>query len=447
MVTADGAPILDVQDSGALRVYQIPLTGVDHVTVEVTSASAIPHNIFVSETTMRVSGQDSPPQGRGKIVCLGDSWMAWYDGEFGKALAGKTGATVINHSLGGMTTEWGLAWWDEYVTREKPDEVWIHFFTNDLNALHTQTFVAPDGTTRPMWRTSDYVESRTLWRRNIWEMIRRAQTAGIRPVVIMPSGTVGPNQTQNHMIAGRVLETPPMDATYQASAVEVADPEWVGNRRHKYTGKPLQVGASTVWATGPAPTDKWENPANTALASLQRVALSRSAYVTDATNFRHLSYGVVSPSDAVTFTTDSGRPTLDVSWGSDGGGGHRIAGDVSVVPGREYMTVVRIHFNPLIANSNLSGVSGSNQTLPGTGAEVGMPAGEALLIKRETGGSTPVATIQLGHGRSTTIPTTMQTSLTVGDMAVIDVVALLRDAPNLASMTDLELALFALSLT
>ena len=434
-VTADGVVILDTLDSGALRNYRIPIAGVGNMTVEVTSAATTEHYLVVSETTLRTANVDTPRQGRGKIVTLGDSWMAWYDGEFGKALAEKTGTQVVNHSLGGMTTEWGLAWWDEYVTSEKPDEVWIHFFTNDLNTLHTQTFVAPDGTTRPLWRTSDHTESYTLWRNNIWEMIRRAQSSGIRPVIIMPSATVGPNQTQNHMNASSRLETPPLDPSYSATPAEINSIKWVGNRRNKYEGKPLKVGSSTVWATGSQPEDAWADPNSDILMGLQRLTLNRSDYVTEATGYRHASLGNTT-GDVVSFDNEGDAPSLTVTWGDEGSTGtHRIAGDVSVTVGREYLTVAQIIEATSPVTSSLTNVSGSH--VPWA------PSGPNYRLMREVAGRSN-ATLQVGAPRGDA-PSGSQLKI-AATLAVIDVAALLRDAPNLESKTDLELAQFALSL-
>lgn len=72
-VTADGVVILDALDDGALRNYRIPIAGVGNMTVEVTSAAATEHYLVVSETTLRTANADTPRQGRGKIVTLGDS--------------------------------------------------------------------------------------------------------------------------------------------------------------------------------------------------------------------------------------------------------------------------------------------------------------------------------------------------------------------------------------
>lgn len=436
-VTADGVVILDTLDSGALRNYRIPIAGVSSMTVEVTSASTTEHYLVVSETTLRTANVDAPRHGRGKIVTLGDSWMAWYNGEFAKVLAEKTGAQVVDHSLGGMTTEWGLAWWDEYVTSEKPDEVWLHFFTNDLNALTNNTFVAPDGSTKPMWTVSAGDETRKVWRQNIWEMIRRAQTAGIRPVIIMPSATVATSQTQRHMHASSILETPPLDSSYSATPEEINSIEWVGNRRNKYEGKPLKVGSSTVWATGSQPEDEWTDPNSDILMNLLRLTLNRSDYVTESTGYRHSKLGDVTE-DVVSFDDSGDVPSLTVTWGDGGtaGSAHRIAGDVSVVAGREYLTVAQIAEATSSLSSSLTNVSGSYVPLLSDGPD--------YLLRREVAG-TSNAIIQVGAPRGdSSAGSQLKIAAT---LAIIDVGALIRDAPNLDTKTDVELAQFALSLT
>lgn len=443
VVIADGKTVLDHTQTGAARPYSIPLAGVDTVAVEVINTTANPWNILVSETTLRTAGTDVAKQGYGKIVCLGDSWMAWYDGEFGKALAEKSGATVINHGLGGMTTEWGLAWWDEYVTKEKPDEVWIHFFTNDLNKLTTQTFLAPDGSTKPMWTSTDTTETQRIWRNNIWEMVRRGQAAGIRVVVVMPSATVGNGQTFNHMAAAHLLEYPPLDASYIATPAEAASPTWYGNVTGKHTGKPLQIGSATRYATGPLPADAWKNTTEDALMGLQRVSLTRADYVKDPASLYVQDWGTPGiGADTTSITTVSGGDKFTVNWAADGAGGHRIAGDVSVIAGREYLSVVKIvGATGTLMNDSGTSVSGAYSTFPTSVRNI--TGGAAYLIRRDIAPSTGVRYIGASQLRSN--GTTME--LTVTDMAAIDLTALLEAAPNLAAFTDKEIADFALSLT
>jgi hypothetical protein len=198
--------------------------------------------------------------GQGKIVTLGDSWFAYYDGAFAKNLAEKTGATVINHGLGGMTTEWALAWFDEYVLAEKPDECWLHFFTNDLNNSQGQTFIAPDGTERPLWPvglTGD--QARELWIRNISALIYRCQRAGIRPVIFKPGGTASESQVSRHAIASSEMERPAL-ADWNALPDEAEDVAAYVNRVGKRQGAQITVDGQPRYASGPEPDAAWNPP-------------------------------------------------------------------------------------------------------------------------------------------------------------------------------------------
>ena len=132
-----------------------------------------------------------------KIVCLMDSWGAFHNGAFADELATRLpGRTVVNHSLGGMTIKWALAWFDEYVVQEGASHCIVNFCINDANA-QAGSFLKPDGSSEPlsMGATSD--ERRTNWLLALSELSSLAFAAGVRLVILMPPGTASQSQAQN----------------------------------------------------------------------------------------------------------------------------------------------------------------------------------------------------------------------------------------------------------
>lgn len=259
-VTGDGAALYDQTHDGWLTRVNVPVNGFDRVVVSVTNDQDNPVALRLSSLILREAGT-SGRVGQGRVVTLGDSWFGYYDGEFAKALAAKTGAQVVNHGLGGTTTEWALDWFDHYVLAEKPDECWIHFFTNDLNNNQTgATYLAPDGTTKPLWPTgltSD--QARDRWIRNLATLIYRCQKAGIRPVIIKPGGTASENQMQRNVVASSEMEKPAV-ADWNALPAEVADVAAYINVVGKRTGAQITVAGQPRYASGPNPADVWSAP-------------------------------------------------------------------------------------------------------------------------------------------------------------------------------------------
>lgn len=257
IVTGDGVTLYDSTHDAFMTRVVVPATGFDKITVNVTNNNTTdtPYNIYLTNLMVREAGT-SGKIGRGKVVVLGDSWGAFYDGALGKALARKTGSTVVTNSLGGTTTDWALDWFDQYVIAENPDEVWIHFFTNDANQTQL-TYTAPDGSTKPLWPaglTLDQAMAR--WRQNIQTLIFRAQQAGIRPVIFMPGGTASESQSQRHVVWAQALERPPL-IEWSATEAELLDSASYVNNYGKRTGTRVMVGTSPRYATGPLPADAW----------------------------------------------------------------------------------------------------------------------------------------------------------------------------------------------
>lgn len=256
-VTGDGVSLYDREHDGFLTRVNVPVTGFDKILVSVTNANTTdtPYALFLSNLLVREAGT-SGKVGRGKVVVLGDSWGAYYDGALGKAIASKAGSTVLTRALGGTTTDWALDWFDRYVLAEKPDECWIHFFTNDANQTQ-QTYVAPDGTTKPLWPaglTADQALAR--WRQNMLTLIFRCQQAGIRPVIFMPGGTASESQMQRHAVWAQAIERPNL-VDWSATAAELADPAAYVNVVGKKPGARMMIGTSPRYASGAAPSDAW----------------------------------------------------------------------------------------------------------------------------------------------------------------------------------------------
>ncbi|MBF4578972.1 hypothetical protein [Frigoribacterium sp. VKM Ac-2530] len=256
-VTGDGVTLYDQTHDAFMTRVNVPVTGFDKIVVSVTNANSTDtiYNLFMSNLLVREAGT-SGKVGRGKVVLLGDSWGAFYDGALGKAVAAKTGSTVVTRALGGTTTDWALDWFDTYVLAEKPDECWIHFFTNDANQTQL-TYTAPDGSTKPLWPAGLSLDQAMLrWRQNLLTLIYRCQQAGIRPVIFVPGGTASEAQTQRHTAWAQGLERPAL-VDWSPTSAELADAVAYVNVVGKKPGARVMVGTSPRYASGSAPSDAW----------------------------------------------------------------------------------------------------------------------------------------------------------------------------------------------
>lgn len=165
----------------------------------------------IGRTTWYETDEEStsiiPPHSR--VVYLGDSWGEYQNRaisrELSKLLTKDSGTTVevLNDSVGGMTSKWGIAWFEEYVIKNKPTHVIIEFFTNDLNSVgnsHPYNYVAPDGQTY-----SGEIASREEWLNNIKQMANISKRHGIQPIIVAPALVEGDSQNLKHLRASNLM--------------------------------------------------------------------------------------------------------------------------------------------------------------------------------------------------------------------------------------------------
>lgn len=140
-----------------------------------------------------------------KVTLMCDSWGAWYDGlaatELQRLLPGRT---IVNHSLGGMTMAWVLAWLDHYITLDGATDIVINQAINDLNP-QAGTFLKPDGTSAPLSMGATTEERTANWIAAIGQAAAICQARGVRLHLIMPSGTASNSQAQGLVNAASSL--------------------------------------------------------------------------------------------------------------------------------------------------------------------------------------------------------------------------------------------------
>lgn len=165
------------------------------VTITRTDAINASYEIRVDDLTFwsydrSIAWNDRVIDINGKTVVIGDSWTRWSDDAFSdelaalKTAAGGTGS-VVNVGLGGQTAEWGLANFDSLVAPENPDDVVILFFTNDKNQF--------GGSNASRWMCA------------LFEIARKCQAIGARPIIVMPVATQSLAQSADHgVFAGEI---------------------------------------------------------------------------------------------------------------------------------------------------------------------------------------------------------------------------------------------------
>jgi len=260
-VVADGVTLYNERHDAFMTRVVVPVSGFDKVEINVTNDNDVdtPYYIYLSNLKMR-EAPVRPRIGQGTIVVLADSWGEFYDGLLGKVLSEKSGAKVITRSKGGTTSDWALAWFNEYVLPENPDECWIHFYINDSNYSSGSvpgSYTDPAGNVLPLWPSGLTLDTGAArWRQNIMQLIHLCQRAGIRPVVFIPGGTASEQQTTRTLGWAPLLERPPL-AEWTATAPELADPASYVNTTGKKSGSRVMSAGLPKYATGPAPTDVW----------------------------------------------------------------------------------------------------------------------------------------------------------------------------------------------
>ena len=447
----DGTTIYDRVVDGALYCHRIPAPAGDALTVEVTNHDGAIAYINISQVTLREAGVGTRIGGR-KIVVLGDSWTQYSGQELGAELARVTGSTVVTHGLGGTTTEWGLAWWDEYVRKERPDDVVIHFYTNDLNNNQDSTMPIPGGATVSMWPNGlSQAQAEARWIANIAKMIALAQADGIRPVIVMPGGVNVVRQ-----FAGAIHLERPRLIDWSATTAELADPAAYVNMTGKTAGATVKVGSSTRYAAGPLPGDPWKDPTSAAIEGLQRLTLHRDAYnllagtvlIGTDSNGDGLSDGLTYQ-DAGVLTGDTYTPSIVagaqrltcVYAASGSGGSRRLRANFTAAAGKEYLLVADIA-NATDVGSTYTDTFGGANLWSNLGGSLALTSGAGLIYVRGT-----AATSGAKYASIATTPVAGTTkAFDVKRWAVIDVAALVADAPNAANMSTADLAAFVMGM-
>lgn len=453
-VVADGETIYTGAFDSFMQRHRIALHSASKVVVSVTNLDGTPAYIYCSQLMLREAGAAARPGGATKkAVLLADSWGEYHSGAFATDLAEKTGATVVNHSLSGMTTEWALDWFDTYVLAEKPDECYIHFFTNDSNNL-AGTFTAADGSTKPLWPSglgTDTAAAKDHWRANILQLIRRCQAAGIKPIVLMPGGTASPSQAQKHFGWSWWLQRPALADDYAATSTELADATAYVNLFGKKTGAKVMVGPSTRTAKGPLAADAWINLAEDSVKQLQIASLHSGTYavatgVTIGTDtdlnglsdgFVELSFGVIT-GDVRTYSIVSTYQKVSTAYAASGASGDtRVGANFTATAGGDYLMV----FDVINASASQSfgfyeSASGTTSTLAANASGVGVFAVRATAA---TAG-TKYAGIYTVRANGTT------KDYTIRKLLVINMASLIAAAPNAEYMSTAELAAFVLAM-
>lgn len=449
----DGTTVYTRAVTGVREAHRIPLTKARNVRVDVTTSTATPVYLYVSQTTIREAGQGGRISGK-KIVLLGDSWTQYADFAFAKELQKATGVQVVTHGYGGTTTDYGLAWWDQYVRAEKPDTVVLHFYTNDLNNNQNSTFVDPSGATVSMWPNGlTQAQAEARWVSNINRMIALAQADGIRPVVVMP----GAVNITRQLPAAAHLEQPGL-VDWSATATELADATAYVNNVGKRSNGSVKVGSFVKYAQGPNPADAWSNPSDDALAGLQSKTLKKSDYnvstaiIGTDSNADGLSDGLTkadagsNTGTTTTYSIVSAAQRQAVAWGNTGS--IRYTFTAPIVAGHDYLTVVPVKNATAGLGfdvNSLSNVSGSTVALKSGDAVAVLSAGatSGTLYSRATATTTGTGTVWFGPnnpgmGNSTTWDAT--------GAYIFDLTKLFADAPNLAAKSTADLVGYLLSL-
>ena len=225
----DGVQTFSQVVNGALQRIIIPfsnaITGVLKVTTETTADAAIRIGDVIWWQKRNVTGKIFSPTD--KVVFLGDSWtqfpatllpgevkplrpdgtvsdgMCFWPERFKELFvaAGGVAGNVLDVGKGGMTSAWGLYWFDTIVKAYNPTHVVIEFFTNDnsskdnvaghLDSVYdfdpVQPYVLKVASAGGVFGSVTWAQ----WKANIKAICDKAIAAGIKPVVIMPAW-VGP---------------------------------------------------------------------------------------------------------------------------------------------------------------------------------------------------------------------------------------------------------------
>lgn len=296
----------------------------------------------------------------GRLLAMGDSWLAYYDGEFARWLQvcmrrdGGIG-TVTNAARSGTTSKYGLDWFDTRFALGKFTQVYCHFYTNDANSAQVPslvyTFPNPAGV------PTDYrMASMDEWRSCMMAMAAKSIAGGAQFVMPRPGGTASAAQTSYQQLWGRKC-TPGLcvNDTRQALADELSDPLSAINVTGKKRGSKVLVGNSTFSATGGGAADPWIDPLGSRVAVLEAQIFdffpySRGTFVigTDS-NADGVSDGVAvtsySTTTNITATNSivSGKQKTSINYASGfGPGGFRQRYQYPAIAGHKYLLVCKL---------------------------------------------------------------------------------------------------------
>lgn len=452
-VTVDGTVFSTQTVDGWLNRIRVPLHRADKVTVDVVNASGTICYLMLSQLTLREAGIGATLKNQNlKIVTFMDSWGSRYQAAFSQYLAAKTGATVVDHSLGGTTSKWALDYFATSVLPEKPDVCVMDFAINDANHLSGVNYTAPDGSTKAMWPSgTTAAQDKALWRTNMQQLAALCRANNIQPLFIVQSGTAADGQTQTLSEWAAYLDQP--TPAYPVTSTELADTAAYVNTVGKVTGKTVVVGTSTKTAGGPLAADAWANLAEDALVAVQKKSLSRASYAmatgvvigTDTNadglsdGFTTTGYGTAT-GDTFTFSVVGGNQRYVAAYGSTANGNTRLKMSFSATSGKDYLVVFDVINATASANltDSVSDILGGQWTLSTNGSVAIDGTGAGVVCYRATASATATKYAAIAPARANSATRTYD----VRKAFVIDVAALLADAPNLKNLTVLQLATF-----
>jgi hypothetical protein len=270
-------------------------------------------------------------------------------------------------------------------------------------------------------------------------------------VVVLPGGVDATAQ----MGAAIHYEQPRL-IDWSASATELADSAAYVNLVGKKAGSVALVGSIAKRASGSAAADAWVDSNGDAMLVIQRQILHRSTYAVATgvnlavdTNADGVADGLVKSTagtvtgDVYTYSIVSSRQRRSAAYAASGATGNDRLGDTfTAVAGRRYMALFKI------INATTSPLAVMNTISDITGTAVAQAA--VALAADGSGWIYYDATADASASKYARVYTNRVNGSTVAydiDKAeVIDITALLVDAPNLAGLSTAEMAAFVTAL-
>ncbi|MGE2624092.1 hypothetical protein ACQH8C_23345, partial [Escherichia coli] len=120
----------EIGDDIKVKIYDVNASGTSVNSLRIGNTS-----LFINEIK-----KDKLIDKNETIVYIGDSWGEYHNKattrELKRLMIAEGGnPTVLDFSKGGHTSTYALAWFEEYVIKNKPDTVIIEYFTNDFNSI------------------------------------------------------------------------------------------------------------------------------------------------------------------------------------------------------------------------------------------------------------------------------------------------------------------------